>query len=251
MLRRGLLAAPVVALAQAAPVRVGIGVGAAGSAFWAVPGPRGVTVDLARALAVNWRRPLELVPFASSGEVTEAVAAGALELTFIPTDPARAARIAFGPDYYLFGSTLMVLAGPAIATLAEAAAAPGLRIVGVRNTTTLRSAQRAFPAAEFIAVTGMADALLVLQERRAEALALGREALDALLPRFPGALILPGDFHQTGSAIAVPPGRPEALAAATAWMETAKADGTVLAALRAHGITGPVAPAGSRTGAPA
>ena len=250
MHRRGLLVLPGMALAQTGPLRVGIGVGQVGSAFWAIYGPRGVTVELALALAGAWGRALELVTFASSSEVTDALAGGGIELTFIPTDPARAARIAFGPDYYLFGSTLMVLAGAPVAALAEAAAAPGLRIVGVRGTTTLRSAERAFPGAEFLAVTGMADALRALKERRAEALALGREALDSLLPRFPGALILPGAFHQTGSAIAVPPGRPAALAAATTWMEAAKADGTVRRALDAHGIAGPVAPAGSRTGAP-
>lgn len=47
---------------------------------------------------------------------------------------------------------------------------------------------------------------------------------------------------------AVAEGRPETLAAATAWMETAKADGTVRRALDASGIRGPVAPAGSRFG---
>lgn len=250
MRRRIVLLAPVLAVAQAAPLRVGIGVGEVGSAFWAVPGPRGVTVDLARALAQAWGRPLELVSFASSSEVTDAVAGGTVEVAFMPTDPVRAARVAFGPDFYLFTSTLLVLPGRALASQAEATAAAGLRIVGVRGTTTLRSAERAFPAASFLVVTGQDEALAALREGRAEAVALGRESLESLLPRFPGASILPGHFHASGTAIAVPPGRPQALAAATAWMEAAKADGTVRRALDAHGLSGPVAPPGSRTGAP-
>ena len=242
MRRRLLLILPAAALAQGAPLRVGIGVGQVGSAFWAVPGPRGVTVDLARALARSWSRPLELVTFNASGEVTDAVATGQIDVAFMPTDPARAAQVAFGPDFYLFTSTLLSM--PGIGDVP-------VRIVGVRNTTTIRAAQRAYPQASFTAATGMADAIAALREGRADAVALCRESLDALLPQLPGARILDGHFHASGTAIAVPPGRPEALAAATAWMEQAKADGTVLAALRAHGITGPVAPAGSRTGAPA
>ena len=229
------------AMAQGAPLRVGIGVGQVGSAFWAVPGPRGVTVELARALPQAWGRQLELVAYNASGEVTEAVARGEVEVAFMPTDPARAAQVAFGPDFYLFTSTLLLMPG-----VGDTPA----RIVGVRNTTTIRAAERAYPAATFTATTGMADAIAALREGRADAVALGRESLNALLPELPGARILAGHFHASGTAIAVPPGRPEALAAATAWMEQAKADGTVLAALRAHGIMGPVAPPGSRTGAP-
>ena len=250
LLRRGLLLVPTAALAQGSPLRVGIGVGQVGSAFWAVAGPRGVTVDLARALARSLGRQLELVAFNASGEVTEAVATGQVDVAFMPTDPARAAQVAFGPDFFLFTSTLLVMPGVALASVDEARGA-ALRIVGVRNTTTIRAAERAFPRAAFTAAIGMADAISAVREGRADAVALGRESLDALLPQLPGARILDGQFHASGTAIAVPPGRPEALAAATAWMEQAKADGTVRAALDAHGVTGPVAPAGSRTGAPA
>ena len=253
MLRRSLLLVPVAAFGQIARerLRLGIGVGAVGSSFWAVEGPRGVTVDLARALAASLGLPLELVTFASSSEVTDAVAAGAVDVAFMPTDPERAARVAFGPDFFLFTSTLMVMPNRPVTTQAEAVAAAGLRIVGVRGTTTLRSAERAFPRATFLAMTGMEDALAVLREGRADAVALGQQSLEMLAPRFPGATVLPGYFHASGTAIAVPPGRPAALAEATAWMERAKADGTVRAALMAHGIEGAVAPVGSRTGAPA
>jgi polar amino acid transport system substrate-binding protein len=68
------------------------------------------------------------------------------------------------------------------------------------------------------------------------------------LPRLLGARILEGRFHATGTAVAVPPGRPAALALVSDWMERAKADGTVRRALDANGIRGPVAPAGSRIG---
>ena len=258
LLRRCLLLMPVAALAQGADLapggrlRVGIGIGTAGSAFWATRdaagAPRGVTVTLARAMAASLGLPLDLVPHAASGEVTEAVANNAVDVAFMPTDPERAARVAFGPDFFLFTSTLMVMPGVAATSVDQARGMP-LRIVGVRNTTTIRAAERGFPQASFIAAMGMEDALAALRQGRADAVALGRESLEALAPEMPGGRILSGHFHASGTAIAVPRGRPAALAAATAWMEAAKSDGTVRAALDAAGIAGPVAPAGSRTGA--
>jgi polar amino acid transport system substrate-binding protein len=257
--RRALLFMPMAALASGADIapggrlRLGIGVGEVGSAFWTVRdaagAPRGVTVDLGRAMAASLSLPLDITPYNASGEVTEAVARGDVDVAFMPTDPQRAARVAFGPDFFLFTSTLLVMPGVAGRTVEDVAVAP-LRIVGVRNTTTIRAAERTFTRASFTAAVGMADALAALREGRADAVALGLESLVALLPQLPGARILEGHFHASGTAIAVPPGRPAALAAATAWMEAARADGTVRRALDAHGITGPVAPPGSRTGTP-
>jgi len=256
--RRCLLFFPVAALAQGgdlAPtgrLRVGIGVGEVGSAFWATRGadgqPRGVTVDLARALAASLGLPLDLVAYNSSGEVTEAVAAAQVDLAFMPTDAQRAMRVDFGPDFFLFTSTLLVMPPVEARRVEDVVMAP-LRIVGVRNTTTLRAAERSFPHAQFTAAPGMAEALAALRDGRSNAVALGQQSLEALLPQLPGARILAGHFHSSGTAIAVPRGRPASLAAASAWMEVAKADGTVRRALDGQGISGPVAPAGSRFGA--
>lgn len=85
-----------------------------------------------------------------------------------------------------------------------------------------------------------------MREGRAQAVALGLESLQALLPQVHGLRILDGHSHALGTAIIVPPGRPGPLAAATAWIEAAKADGTVRRALDAAGISGSVAPAESR-----
>jgi polar amino acid transport system substrate-binding protein len=160
-------------------------------------------------------------------------------------DAERARRVGVGPNYYLSVSTLAVMPGVAISRV-DQADTPDLTIVGVRGTTTLRSAERAFPRARFMAAVGVPEALGWMREGRAQAVALGMESLVTLLPQVPGLRILEGHFHALGTAIIVPPGRPEALAAATAWMERAKADGTVRRALDAARIDGAVAPAGSR-----
>lgn len=254
--RRAVFLLPGVALAQGADplapggrMRVGVGIAPVSSAFWATRdaagAPQGVTVTLARALAADAKATLDLVTFNSSSEVMDAVAEGRLDVAFVPVDAERARRVGVGPNYYLSVSTLAVMPGVAI-TRVEDANTPDLTIVGVRGTTTLRSAERAFPRARFLAAVGVPEALGWLREGRAQAVAIGLESLQTLLPQVPGLRLLDGHFHALGTAIIVPPGRPDALAAATAWIERAKADGTVRRALDAGGIAGAVAPPGSR-----
>ncbi len=239
-------------LLEGGELRVGIGVGPVASAFWTIGQPdgtaRGVTVLLAEEAARRLGAPLRLIHYASSGAATEAGAASppGWTLSFMPVDAERAARLAFGPDYYLSVSTYLVPAGSALNHVNDANRA-GVRVWGVANTTTIRAAQRAHPQASFTGATGLDQVLAALGRGEVDAVALGRESLEGLLPRLPGSRILEGHYHALGTAVVVPRGRPAAQAWASAFIESAKQDGTVRRALDAMGITGPVAPSGSRT----
>ncbi|HEX2114467.1 MAG TPA: transporter substrate-binding domain-containing protein [Alphaproteobacteria bacterium] len=231
-------------------LRVGIGVAQASSAFWttrdAASGqPRGVTVSLATALAHKLGVPLELLAYNSSGEVTEAGAAGQWDVSFMPVDAERAKKVDFGPNYYLFTSTYLVPAGSPIRTIDEVDR-EGVRVAGVANTTTIRSAERALKHAKVFGAGSVDELLGLLRDGKADAVALGRESLESLLPKLPGARILDGHFHATGVAVAVPKSRPAALAYVTAFIEEAKASGLVRKALDENGINGPVAPPASK-----
>lgn len=238
------------ALAPAGVLRVGVAVGPAGSAVWTVRDPatgrpRGVTVDLGAAMAERLGVPAAFVEHASSGAVVEAAASGAWDVGFAPVDAERKARVDFGPDYYLGVSTYMVPAGSAIQALADVDR-PGVRVLGVESTATIRSARRTLRATTARGVTGLDEAVRLFEAGDVDALALGAESIRGLLARFPGARMLDEHFHAAGTAVCVPPGRPAALAAATALIEALKADGTVRRAFDAHGMTAAeVAPAGS------
>ena len=228
-------------------LRVGIGVGQAMSAFWTVRDPsgqpRGVTVALGQALAQKLGVPLELVAYNSSSEVVDAGERSQWDASFIPFDAERAKKIDFGPNYYLFTSTYMVPAGSTIRTIAEVDRA-GIRVGGVANTTTLRSAERSLKQAQIVGAGSMEEVVGLLRDGKVDAIGFGREALEGLLPKLPGARLLDGHFHATGAAVAVPKGKPAALAYLTSFIEEAKASGVVRKALDENGITGPVAPAG-------
>lgn len=230
-------------------LRVGIGVAPVSSAFWATKDaagkPKGVTVDLGAALAQKLGAPVEYKIYSSSGEVTEAGARAEWDVSFMPYDAERAKKVVFGPNYYLFVSTYLVPAGSSIQKFDEVDRT-GVKVAGVANTTTIRSAERALKNATVIGFTSVDEILEKLKTGEVQAVGLGKESLESLLPKLPGSRILDGHFHATGVAVAVPPGRAASLAYVSAFLEEAKASGVVRKALDANGLSGAVAPAGSK-----
>jgi polar amino acid transport system substrate-binding protein len=69
-----------------------------------------------------------------------------------------------------------------------------------------------------------------------DAFALSHDSFAGLLPKLPGARVLPGNFQQTGIAVAVPKGRPAALKIVSELLEVAKTSGVVRRALDAAGF---------------
>ena len=137
-------------LAPTGPLRGGVVVSPAASAFFAIRDGKGevqgVTVDLVRAFAEALKLPLALQVYDNSGQVTDAVAKGDCDLAFMPQDAERAKKVDFGPAYYFISSTYLVPAGSTIQSI-EAVNRPGVRIVAISNTTTARSARRTAPNA--------------------------------------------------------------------------------------------------------
>ena len=245
----GLLAILAAACASTSPsadvapggtLRVGIGVGPVPSAFWATRDPssgepRGVTVDLARAMARDLGLPLRLVAYANSGEVTAAGPKGEWDVAFMPVDEVRARMVDFGPAYHLTESTYLVAAGSSIRTLADVDR-PGVRVAGVDGTTTARSAARSLKNTTLRTYRTADELLELMRTGGADAIALGRESLGGMQAKLSGSRILDGHFQATGTAVAVPKGRSAALAYVTGFVDRAKKDGTVRGALDAAGL---------------
>lgn len=197
--------------------------------------PRGVTVDLASALAHAEGLELSITVFPASGECTAALAAGAIDVAFMPVDATRAAMVAFGPAYYLLESTWLVTAASGINTLADVDQ-PHVRTIGVADTTTIRAATRSLIHTVPQAITGVENAIAAFRNGTADAIALSRDSLAQIQPSMPGSRITPGGFQQTTISIAVPRDRPEALAKAATFLEHAKTTGLVRRALDAVGL---------------
>ena len=197
--------------------------------------PSGVTVDLGDALARTLDVASEFLVFHNSGEVTDALEKGVLDVTFVPVDDERRKRIDFGPPYVQFESTCLVLGSSDFKTIGDLDRS-GVRVAGEANTTTIRSAARVLKLATIVAVSSVGEAIDMLRSGRVDAFALGRDALVPYQAEIPGSRILDGHFHTTGIAIAVPKQRPTALAHARAFLEQAKASGLIRRAFDKAGL---------------
>jgi polar amino acid transport system substrate-binding protein len=231
--------AAVKELIPTAKLRVGVVFAPAASAFFVVKDangqPRGVTVDLANELAEKLGVPVELMVAPNSGLITDATESGAIDVAFMPVDDERKKRVDFGPAYYLIESTYMVTGASGIRTVAEVDR-PNVRVVGIANTTTIRSAARSLKNTTIVAACSVDEAMAMLRAGQSDAFALSHDSLPPLAAGLPGSRILAGGFQQTVIAIAVPKNRPQALAAVTAFMADAKASGLVRRALDAAGF---------------
>jgi polar amino acid transport system substrate-binding protein len=192
--------------------------------------PRGVTADVAAALGERLGVPIDYVLLPNSGLATDAVESGAVDVSFMPVDEERKRRIAFGPNYVLGESTYMVTAALPAKTVEEVDS-PGVRVIGIANTTTIRAAARTLRNTVISPVASVAEAVALLCKGEADAFALSRDSLPPYLQQVPGSRMTDGAFQQIGVAVAVQTGKPVALAAVTAFMEEAKRNGVVRRAL--------------------
>src|SRR3954469_13791914 len=81
--------------------------------------PRGVSVELARALGQKLGAPVDLVLFDAAGKVFEGLKASAWDVAFLAIDPARATEIAFAAPYEWSASPDPCRVAPIIRTPAD------------------------------------------------------------------------------------------------------------------------------------
>jgi len=222
-------------------LRVAVAVGPAPSALWAVRDaatgkPRGVTITLGSAMAEKLNVALALVEYASSGEIIAATNSGAWDVTFVPVDDERKKTVDFGSPYHLLQSTYLVAPGSPIKSLDEVNR-PGVRIAGVEGTATFRASTRFAPQAAPGIVKSPDEAIALMRAGKADAIALSRETIVALLDVLPGSRALDGGFLNSTTAVAVAKNKSAALAFVRAFIEEAKASGLVRRALDDMGLT--------------
>ncbi len=101
-------------IAPTGKLRVAIAISPAGGAFWSTKtdtGYAGVPVDLGKEMAAQLGVPVEYVVHQNSGQIVDATTKGTWDVTFLPKDPEREARMSFGPIYEVADATYIVRAG--------------------------------------------------------------------------------------------------------------------------------------------
>ena len=89
-------------IAPTGKLRVAIAISPAGGAFWSTKsesgGYAGVPVDLGKEMAAQLGVPVEYVVHQNSGQITDAASKGTWDVTFLPKDPEREARMIVRAD---------------------------------------------------------------------------------------------------------------------------------------------------------
>ncbi len=236
----GAVAAGANDIAPTGKLRVAIAISPAPGPFWAgrdaaTGQPKGVSVDLGKAMAEKLKVPLELVIYENSGAVTDAGASNAWDVTFVPMDAERAKRLDFGPVYNIGESTFLVRPGAPIEKLSDVDK-PGVKILGISETTTIRATGAWLKNTKPIPVGSVEAVMEQLKSGQADAFAMSRDALTELSRSLPGSRVLDGYFFQAKTATAVPRGHVASLAFVTAFMDDAKKSGLVRRVLDANGL---------------
>jgi polar amino acid transport system substrate-binding protein len=225
-------------IAPTGKLRVAIGISAAGGAYWSTKteaGYAGVPVDLGKALADQLGVPVEYVTYSNSGKITDAAATGAWDVSFLPEDPERATKIAFGPIYEVSEATYIVKAGSTIKNFADLDQA-GVKVVAVNDTTTMRGAKAHLKNAEVKGYQTFDEIFALLSKGEVDAFALSRDQLNALAKKIPGTRVLDETFKQTVTAVAVPLNHPLSLEYASKFMTDAKSSGLLRKAFDNNGL---------------
>src|SRR4051812_30560461 len=220
-------------------LRVAIAISPAGGAFWSTKtesgGYAGGPVELGKAMAEQLGVPVEYVVHNNSGQIVDAVSKGTWDVTFLPKDPEREARMSFGPIYEVADATYIVKAGSAARNF-QSLDQPGTKVAAVNNTTTMRGAIAHLKNAKVTGYQTYDEIFGLLKNGEVDAFALSRDQLNAMATKLPGTRVLDETFKQTVTAVAVPPNRPLSLAFAAKFMTDAISNGTLRKAYDNNGL---------------
>ncbi|WP_028796043.1 transporter substrate-binding domain-containing protein [Thalassobaculum salexigens] len=197
--------------------------------------PEGVAPSLAGRIADHLGLTVELVPFASPGEVADALADDAWDIALIAEEPERAKTIAFVDAYVEIEATYIVPEASPLKTIADVDAA------GVRIAVSDRSAydlylSRTLQKAELVRAKGLQGALDLYVTEKLDALAGLRPALKENAADLGGQRILDGRYTAVRQAVGTKPKNAALQAAIAAYLKTAKADGTIAGLLETFGV---------------
>jgi polar amino acid transport system substrate-binding protein len=226
-------------IAPTGKLRVGIGISAAGGAYWSnkneAGGYTGVPVELGKAMAAQLGVPVEYVPYPNSGEITNAASKGEWDVTWLPKDAERETKMAFGPIYEVADATYIIKAGSTVTNF-QTLDQPGIKVAAVNGTTTMRGAQAHLKNAKVTGYQTYDEIAGLLKSGEIDAFALSRDQLNAMAKKFPGTHVLDETFKQTVTAVAVPLNHPLALAFATKFMTDATSNGLLRKAYDNNGL---------------
>ncbi|NPC54117.1 transporter substrate-binding domain-containing protein [Caenimonas soli] len=200
---------------------------------------KGVAFDLGKELARRMGVPFEPVMYPSVGALLDSGKTGAWDVAFVGFSPARAQEWDFAPRHLEIEFGYLVPGGSSISTIADVDK-PGIRVAVQERSQPDVFLSRTLKNATVVRAPSLAGTLETVKSGRADAIFSIKPSLFEASSQLPGSVVLDGRAGLDPHAMAMPKGRNRGLAYARGFVESAKSEGLVKAAIERAGIRGAV-----------
>jgi polar amino acid transport system substrate-binding protein len=204
---------------------------------------KGVGFDLGKEFARRMGVPFEPVVYPSSGAIVASAKSSQWDVTFLAVSAPRANEMDFTAAAMEIDRGYLVQGDSFIVTAADVDR-PGIRVAvaakGGSDIFLSRALKNAVVIPVVVGESGDALASEMLKTGRADVFAANKATLYELLDRLSGFRVLDGRFATDPVAMAIPKGRDLGMAYARRFVEDAKSEGFVKAALERAGVRGAV-----------
>lgn len=200
---------------------------------------KGVAFDLGNAMARRLAVPFEPVVYPSVGAMLDGMKSGQWDVTFIVYSSARENEFDFAPAHLESELGYLVPKDSRIATIGDVDR-PGVTIAVPAKGQGDVILTSSIKQAALVRSAGLGAGLELVKSGKADAFAAIKPSLFELSAQLPGSRVLDGRFASERVAMAIPKGRAAGVAYARMFVEEAKADGTVKAAIERSGARGVV-----------
>lgn len=229
------------ALAPTGKLRVGLQLGSPHNVIRdSVSGEmKGVGFDLGKELARRMGVPFEPVLYPSVGVLLDSGKSGAWDVAFVGFSPARAREWDFTALHLEIEFGYLIPGGSSISTMADVDR-PGIRVAVQEKSQPDVFISRTLKNATVVRASSLAGTLEMLKSGRADVIFSIKPSLFEISNQLPGSRVLDGQLGIDPHAMAMPKGRDPGVAYARQFIEDAKSEGLVKAAIERAGLRGVV-----------
>ncbi|MGH8633707.1 MAG: transporter substrate-binding domain-containing protein [Burkholderiales bacterium] len=201
---------------------------------------KGVAFDLGNELARRLGVPFEPVLYPSVGALLVSGKSGAWDVAFVGFSPARAKEWDFTGLHLEIEFGYLIPAGSAISTMADVDQ-PGIRIAVQEKSGPDIFFSRTLKNTVVVRASSNPGALEALKSGRADVMGgIKPNLFEEMSNQLPGSRVLDGRPGVDPHAMAMPKGRDLGVAYARKFIEDAKSEGLVKAAIERSGLRGAV-----------
>jgi polar amino acid transport system substrate-binding protein len=198
---------------------------------------KGVAFDLGKELARRLGVPFEPVQYPTIGALLDSGKAGNWDVAFFGFSPARTKEWDYAPVHLEVELGYLIPRGSSISTLADVDR-PGVRVGVPEKGLADATLSRELKNAGLVRAPSAAAGLEMLKSGRVDVFGFNKATLFEMSDRLPGSRVLDGRFGTEPQAMAVPKGRDLGAAFARRFIEDAKSQGLVKAAIERAGLRG-------------